>query len=393
MLENRLNRLRTANKLAFLLFLCCAAVPNPVWSHATGENYVWLNIQETHLEGRFEFRLDDLRNKLKIPVPADYQAAGPIIQATATQVQDYIKTRFAISANGRSFPIEFTETQLLKADGLGHFAQYHYRTPDSTVPERLTVNNRLFFENDPFHRSLLLVEYDRRRGKEYGEEFTALVFSPSNDLQVLDFTNIRGLLPIRDFIWQGMLHIWIGLDHILFLIALLLPAVLIRRENAWIPVDRFGMVLWNTVKIVTVFTVAHSITLALAALEIIQLPSRLVESVIALSIILVALNNIFPVFRASILIIIFVFGLFHGLGFASVMGELPFRMQDLVWVLVAFNVGVEIGQIAIVSAVVPLTFWLRKQAFYRHVVPVYGSALLATVAGYWLIERAFGLGQ
>lgn len=380
----------TAVVLAVLLG---AMLPTHAWSHATGENYVWINVQDQHLEGRFEVRLDDLRNKLGIELSSDYETAKPVVLATANRVQDYLQQHFAISTNGRQLPIAFTETRLLKAAGLGHFAQYYYRTPDVEIPERVTIRNDLFYESDAFHRSLLLVEYDRRNNKDYGGEFTALVFSPANNEQVLDFSDIRGLLPIRDFIWQGMLHIWIGIDHILFLVALLLPVVLVRRDDTWIPVDSFRAVFWNTLKVVTIFTIAHSITLALAALEIVQLPARLVESVIALSIILVALNNIFPTFRASILIIIFVFGLFHGLGFASVMGNLPFRMQDLVWVLVAFNVGVEIGQIAVVSAIVPLIFWLRKQAFYKNAVPVYGSAILAVVAGYWFVERALGLGQ
>ena len=376
-----------------LIVLLGAMVPTHAWSHATGENYVWINVQDQHFEGRFEVRLDDLRSELGIELSADYETAKPVVLETANRVQDYLQQRFAISTDDRQLPIEFTDTRLLKAAGLGHFAQYYYRTPDIDIPERVSIRNDLFFENDPFHRSLLLVEYDRRINKDYGSEFTALVFSPANSEQVLDFTDIRGLLPIKDFIWQGMLHIWIGIDHILFLVALLLPVVLVRRDDTWIPVDSFRAVFWNTIKVVTIFTIAHSITLALAALEIVQLPSRLVESVIALSIILVALNNIFPTFRASILIIIFLFGLFHGLGFASVMGNLPFRMQDLVWVIVAFNVGVEIGQIAVVSAIVPLMYWARKQAFYKHVVPVYGSALLAVVAGYWFVERALGLGQ
>ena len=306
-------------------------------------------------------------------------------------VQTYIREHFSLVANGEQIPIEFTETTLLESKRLGHFARYHYRTATFDVAQRLMVDNRLLFEDDRFHRSLLLVEYDMRTGKEYGGEFTALVFSPANATQELDFGDIRGLLSNREFVWQGMLHIWIGLDHILFLIALLLPAVLVRDADPRRPVASFGPAFWNVLKVVTVFTLAHSITLALAALEIVQLPGRLVESVIALSIIVVALNNIYPRFRHGTLLIVFGFGLFHGLGFASVMGELPFRMQDLVWVLVGFNLGVELGQIAIVAVVVPLIFWWRQERFYRQSVPVYGSLLLAVVAGYWLMERAFGL--
>jgi len=377
-------------RAALLIFLLTAVTQ--AWGHATGENYVWVNVHQDHLEGRFEIRLDDLRSKLGLEISNDAEVAGQQIVATAATVEDYIRQHFAISSRGETVPLTFTEAALFEARKLGHFAQYYYRTPAFDVSDQLTVRNTLLFDDDRFHRSLLLVERNEKNGRDYGPEFTALVFSPANDAQELVFDDIRGLLSIRQFVWQGMLHIWIGIDHVLFLVALLLPAVLVRRNGSWAPVESLGSALWNVLKVVTVFTVAHSITLALGALEIIQLPSRLVESVIALSIILVALNNIYPKFQHGTLIIIFVFGLFHGLGFASVMGQLPFRMQDLIWVVLAFNVGVEIGQIAIVAVIVPVIYWMRTQAVYQKAVPVYGSASLILIASYWLIERALGLG-
>ena len=395
-MQDRLYRAPVYVRLALLaaawVLLLGGFTTMPAWGHATGENYVWLNARDTHLEGRFAIRLDDLRTKLDLELPAEYEAAKAHVAATAQTVQRYIQERFSIINGAEALPIHFTETDLQQADQLGHFAQYHYRTAPLEVPDKLTIRNRLLFEGDPFHRGLLLVEYNHKTGANYGGEFTAMVFSPSNDVQELDFNDIRGLLPIRDFIWQGVLHIWIGIDHILFLVALLLPAVLVRRDNRWEPVDNFRAAFWNIVKIVTVFTVAHSITLGLAALEIVQLPARFVESMIALSIILVALNNIYPIFRRGVLLIVFLFGLFHGLGFASVMGDLPFRMQDLLYVLLAFNAGVEIGQIAIVAAVFLVIFSLRKHDFYTRTVPVYGSTTLCAVAGYWFVERALGLG-
>src|SRR5690606_10156367 len=124
-------------------------------------------------------------------------------------------------------------------------------------------------------------------------EYTALVFSPTNTDQVLDLTDVPRAMTPRDMIPQGVWHIWIGIDHILFLLALMLPTVLVRNGERWRPVERFPRALLNLLKIVTLFTIAHSVTLLLAALDVIRLPSRLVESVIALSIVLVALNNIF----------------------------------------------------------------------------------------------------
>ena len=141
----------------------------------------------------------------------------------------------------------------------------------------------------------------------------------------------------------------------------------------------------------TVFTIAHSITLSLAAFDLVTVPSRLVESMIALSIILVACNNFKGKVRGGSLWVILGLGLFHGLGFATVMGELPFRVQSMLKCVVGFNVGVELGQIAIVSMLFVPLFLLRKTKAYVPVILWGGSVILILIAGYWFIERAFGL--
>ena len=384
----------TYSKAIPLLFacavLCYLTGPGTAWGHATGENYVWLNVDESHLTGRFEVHFRDLREKRHLELPSDNDAAAEAIEETAPQIHEYIREHFRILARGEVVPLEFTETKVHELP-IGTFAEYHYRTPDFDVPDKLTIQNNLFFEGDRFHRSLIVIEYNKKTGERYGGEFGAMIFSPSRTEQQFDLLNVEGLLRPWDFVWQGMLHIWIGIDHILFLLALLLPAVLIRNDSGWAAVPGFRAALWNIIKIVTVFTIAHSITLTLAALDIVSLPSRLVESVIALSIVLVTLNAIFPRFRESNWLIIFFFGLFHGLGFASVMGELEFRIAQLVKVMLAFNVGVEIGQIAIVACAFPVIFLLRKSQVYLPVVLKGGSALICLVASYWFVERAFGI--
>lgn len=370
----------------------------PSHAHATGESYVWLNVETTHLEGRFEIRLDDLDGPLGLDLPEAEDARQETVLATAPKIQEYLRQSFEIRVAGEILPYAFGTTEVAEVEGLGTFAKYHFRTEDSEIPDQVDIRNTVLFETDRFHRNLLCIEYDRRTGKEYGEEFTALVFAPQTAEQTLDFTRIESLLRVRDFIWQGVLHIWIGIDHVLFLIALLLTAVLERRRDeasgrtSWQPVADFRSAFWKIVAIVTTFTVAHSITLALAALDVISLPSRLVESIIAFSIVLVALNNLKPVFHEKSWLLIFFFGLFHGMGFASVMGELPFRMMHLTQVILAFNIGVELGQLAIVAAVFPLIFVLRTSRFYLPVVLTLGSILVGLIASWWFLERALGWG-
>lgn len=389
------SRLVKAAGFLVLLLAILSGHSSTARAHATGETYVWLNVGETDLHGQFQIRLEDLRTKLGIELPEEPDAARQRIAETAPEVWAYLQERFQIFAGGQEIPWDPDGTGLEEAPGFGHFAQYFYRTPEIEVPDRLTIRNEVLLEHDRLHRGLLLIETNAKTGQTYGAEFTVQVFSPSTVEQELDLTSVEHILSPRDFVWQGMLHIWIGIDHILFLVALLLPAVLVQRDpltgNKWSRLPHFRSALWNVIKIVTVFTVAHSITLTLAALDIVRLPSALVESMIALSIIFVAVNNIIPRFHVNTLAIIFFFGLFHGLGFASVMGELPFRMVDLIKVVLAFNIGVELGQVIIVAAVMPLLWWLARYRLYPRMVLVGGSLAITVVATHWLIERAGGI--
>ena len=189
-----------------------------------------------------------------------------------------------------------------------------------------------------------------------------------------------------------MWHIWTGFDHILFLLSLLLPAVLVRHRDQWQPGPSFRASFIDVAKVVTAFTLAHSITLSLAALSIVVLPSRLVESGIALSVVLASLNNVFPVVANGRWIAAFGFGLLHGFGFAGALHDLGLPAGSLALSLAGFNLGVEAGQLAIVLLFLPLAFALRSTWAYRRMVFAGGSVAIAMVASVWLVERAFNVG-
>jgi hypothetical protein len=193
------------------------------------------------------------------------------------------------------------------------------------------------------------------------------------------------------FVRVGVWHILIGFDHILFLATLLLPAVLQRHQQRWSPVTRLQPTLKSVLRIVTVFTVAHSITLWLSVTGCVTLPGRLVEAGIALSIVVTAINNLFPVLPLSGWAIAFTFGLVHGFGFANVLLDLGLSSSSLAVALLGFNVGVELGQLAIVLAFLPLAFSMRSTAFYRSLVFRFGSALVAVIGAVWTVERVFHL--
>lgn len=171
----------------------------------------------------------------------------------------------------------------------------------------------------------------------------------------------------------GIEHILTGYDHLLFLIALMLG----------------GGNFWSMLKIITAFTVAHSITLALAALDLVVLPGVFVESVIALSIAYVALENLLPRHAVSRRwLVSFVFGLMHGFGFSSVLREIGLPKENLLLALLNFNLGVEVGQATIVLLAVPLLMRIKSRPWEKHVVFAI-SAMILTAGLVLFVERAF----
>jgi len=176
------------------------------------------------------------------------------------------------------------------------------------------------------------------------------------------------------FIELGVRHIFLGYDHVVFLFALIV----------------IGGRLGQLVKIVTAFTVGHSLTLILAALQVVTLPSRLIEGGIALTIAYVAFDNFFAAPTAHRWVLTFGFGLVHGFGFANVLREMHLPASGLIPTLLSFNVGVEIGQVAIAAVLFPATLWLAKQRFRRPVV-LGASGVIFLVGVGWFIQRAFDL--
>ena len=177
----------------------------------------------------------------------------------------------------------------------------------------------------------------------------------------------------RDFLALGVEHIATGYDHLLFLFGLLLVGGSLRAA----------------LKIITSFTVAHSITLALATLNLINIPPRIIEPLIAASIVFVGVQNLLTRNMEKRWLLTFAFGLIHGCGFASALRDLGIGANgsSIVVPLVSFNLGVELGQLTVAALVLPCIWWCHKSpVFVRRLVPV-GSALIVLAGGYWLLER------
>jgi hydrogenase/urease accessory protein HupE len=245
--------------------------------------------------------------------------------------------------------------------------------------EVLELRYSLLFDKDSMHKAYVNI---RANGNRHNTLFS------EDKLEVLvDLKETSIWSTFYEFVKQGIIHIFIGIDHILFLVALLLPSVLFMREKKWHPNSSLKSTLANVLKIVTAFTVAHSITLTLTILGFISLPSWIVEASIAFSVILAGLNNITGTIEKRLWILVFIFGLIHGMGFASVLMDLELQESSLLTALLGFNLGVEFGQIAIVSLLVPFIYLLRNQKWYVPLVLYFGSFLIVLMGSVWLWER------
>lgn len=363
-------------------------------AHAPGQSYVYFRIFEQAVEVRIEIAVRDVNRVLRLDLPASRSVSLEELEANLAphldSIRAYVESRLHIKAAGQPVGLRFREQDLLKAGRPGIFVRLHYDVIGlNDVPPLFDVTYTALFDADPDHRNMVLVEHNWRTGTFNNEGNVAFILSPEAPQGSLDLSSSslwRGFVAMIRF---GITHILVGLDHIFFLLALILPAVLFREENRWMAAPRFRGAFLKIVAIVTFFTLAHSITLSLAALQVVRLPSVLVESVIAASIAVAALHNLNPSFLRYESIIAFVFGLFHGFGFASLLAPLGLGREHTALTLLGFNLGVEVGQVLVIALIFPVLFLLRVRPWYTRAVLQYGSVVLIAVAVYWCVERVF----
>ena len=365
---------------AALLLVLAAALAH---AHKPSDSYLAIRADGLTIDGQWDIALRDLEYALGLDADGDGAITWGELRTRHADVAAYALSRLQIRADQRACTLA-PAGLLVDQHSDGSYAVLRFTARCGTGRFReIEVEYSLFFDLDPTHRGLLRLD---------GPSGTAAaVLGPERPRFVAAVAAVSRLSQFFDYLGHGIWHIWIGFDHVLFLISLLLPAALLPGVRGWGPAERFAPVFWEAFKVVTAFTVAHSITLSLAALAVIALPSRLVESAIALSVLLAALNNLRPLVLGRRWIVAFVFGLVHGFGFASVLADLGLPQQALLLALVGFNLGVETGQLAIVAVFVPIAFSLRRSWIYRRMIMIGGSTAIALVAAVWLVERSFDL--
>jgi hypothetical protein len=363
--------------------LVLALSASSVYAHGGSDAYLSLDVRQRIIEVRWDIALRDLDYVLGLDADRGGELSWGEVRARADAIEAYALGRLDLRASNTPCPVRPVDRLVERHADATYYVLLAQGRCGETV-QRLDVAYSLLFDADTMHRGLLKLTSN-------GTTRTS-VFAPGSQVRGFDLTASHGATALAGFVASGVRHILDGYDHLLFLLSLLLPAVALRRASTWQPVESLRPVLLEVLRTVTAFTVAHSITFMLAAYGAVELPPRFVEAAIAASVVVAALNNVVTVVETRRWVAAFVFGLVHGFGFASLLSglELPPGLGRAL-PLLGFNVGVELGQVAIVALMLPLLFGLRRTAFYRRAVLVGGSCLIAAIGAAWFLERAFAL--
>ena len=356
--------------LAVVLAILCA--PRLVAAHKLSDAHVHLALNGDQINGRVDIALVDLDAALVLDANGDGALTWGEVRASEPRIAAYVESHLTLAGDAGSCPRVAGAAALVDLSDGTYWAQPFIATC-TAEPHALTIAYSLLFDLDPQHQGLIHLA---ARGT-------------SQTLIARDASPVTAVLGARTsvaaFVKEGVLHIWSGTDHILFLLCLIVPAVYQRRTQRWVPADSLRDVSLEVLEVVTAFTLAHSITLVIAAIGLVHLPSRLVETAIALSVFAAAANNLVRWLDAR-WAVAFTLGLLHGFGFSAVLVDLGLPPHELIGALLGFNLGVELGQSAIVLLALPLLYTIRRTAAYQALLWG-GSGAVAFVALLWAYQR------
>ncbi len=377
---------RAVNALLSAILACILSLyGSAVNAHSTSTAYLEVDASSPASPAlQWRIALRDLDALLDLDVDADGKLAWSEVQDRAIDINALAASRLMFKSGATACALRFDAPRYVRVADAG-YAQLD-GTAACSAGGSLTLDYRLFKGVDPSHRVLFSVRgVTQLRILEPGATVTLAAADPSADAP----SGFSGFLS------SGIAHIAGGVDHVLFLLCLLLPAVLQRQHTAnsgrWIARDNVTGALVTVIWIATAFTIAHSLTLALATFGVVRIPARVIEPLIALTIVVTALNNVWPVVTRRLAAVAFAFGLIHGFGFAEVLVPLSLPRGDLALALLGFNLGVEIGQIAIVATAFVVLAALRRWSGYPRRILALGSSAIATISLLWFIERVFGV--
>lgn len=340
------------------IFLACSLVlSGTVRAHDVSQSESRIDVHGR--EVRVEFRLNLLELRY-IDTNGDGFISGDELDNSIARIYADVKQHYVL--RGPELPTQTTMESYRVIEDHVLDMELVYQFPQPV--RQLSVTAILFQITQPGHQHLTSATLN-------GTTYEA-VLNAQNPTATFTVNDTPALKTFWSFLRLGVMHIFTGFDHLAFLVGLLIVTPSLK----------------SLIKIVTSFTIAHSITLALATFDIVVLPSRLTESVIALSIAYVAAENLLGKRTMERYRITFIFGLAHGFGFSSVLREMELSRTHLALSLFSFNLGVEVGQMAFVIALFPLVLYMENSSWRRQ-MQMGVSAVILCLALFWFAQRAF----
>jgi hydrogenase/urease accessory protein HupE len=354
-------------QLIVVFILTCLSTTQ-AFSHTFSTDYLILKQNDNSLSGHWLINILDIQNNINLDLNHDSKISWSELKKSREQINYFLLSESFSIASKAPCNTNIDEFQL-KNKTEGTFLSLKVNIACSTIEKSLMVNATPFLAENPNHKTLLFIS-----NKDKTQSF---VFDQTHQSQTIDLARNNTFIQ---FFKEGMAHILEGFDHLLFLMTLFLPIIFHSKES-------LKNKTIKVIQLMTVFSIAHSITLGLSWSEWISLPARLTESIIALSVALAGISFFHKKFNDKILIITFLFGLIHGLGFASALTELSLKTSDFFLTLFSFNMGIEVGQLIVILIALPFFFFIsQSQIGHRYVAPVLASFVTLCGTG-WMIQR------
>lgn len=369
-----------------LFGLVCLLAAATSFAHQTGNSYLYIQSSDGQLAVDLDFTVRDLGNLLQKPGAGPEPAPPPEkLKALQPELTEHITQSLRIEVDEQAVPLRFVR-QIVVVHNDGLYVRQQFAAPMIARDAGFVVIRYGFFtQSDQLGRAFLRLMLN-------GEEISS-VFDETTDIQRFALGGTKRSSTMLLFTLEGAKHIWEGFDHLLFLLTLLLPGLLLWKtastglSEADGPVSRHRAAWMFALRVITAFTIAHSVTLSMASFGLLALPEKLIESAIALSIMISAALNLQQRFRFNHWQLAFLFGLIHGMGFANGLKELGLSSSYFLETLIAFNVGVELGQLSTVLLVsVPLVLLVRSEQNRQRLLR-WGSLVMLAISTGWLIQR------
>jgi hypothetical protein len=382
-----------------LLLLLLFCLTNVTLAHKLSDSYLKVTTTNAKPSLRWQIALIDLYRIIQLDSNEDLKITWGEVSKQQQTIENFVRDSIQFSSEGAACtlkPLDF----MVDAHSDGEYVSgsadilcdKSKKNINSHTLPALELSYSAFFENDPLHSVIVIIENHISSSSYVLSSSRRQLTIPRNTANSPSRTTTY-ISTITEFFTSGVLHIWTGYDHILFLVVLLIPCVLPSKYNKKLETQdqsNLSRVFFDVAAIVTAFTVAHSITLTAAALDLIYLPSTLVESAIALSVLICAGNNLIPLWSMHGYWPAFIFGLIHGFGFASLLSNDIFPSSVKLLSIISFNLGIEFGQLVIVAAFIPIAYKFRNTFWYHRAILQFGSLLIAVIAFKWFVERALG---